>query len=473
MMGSVPVPQIDSRDAAVGFLDARIGHGVRPGLERIEGILDFLAEPQGQYPIIHIAGTNGKTTVSRIVDAILGAHGLRTGVFTSPHLHRVEERFQLDGRVVADERFVAAVREIAWVVEEYERRSGELVTYFELTAVLALSLFAEEAVDVAIIEVGMGGRWDASNVVQAAVSAITGISLDHTAHLGDSIGEIAAEKAAILKEDGLLVTGRLPAAAEGAVTAQVAQTGARWIREGADFSVAEAVQAVGGWRATIDGVFSTYDDLYLPLHGSHQVDHLATSIAICEMFLDRPLDQDLIAAASAAVTSPGRLEVAGHQPLVLLDGAHNEEGFRGLAQTLDEEFPRRRWQLVVGIRGDRDVEALLKPLQGLVEAVWATQADDPASVPAEEVAVVAALVLGVEVIAVNTVPEAVTRATAAAGAEGAVVVAGSLYVVGEARSIFIGDDLRPSGVHVRYEVDAGDDADEDEEGFSGEYDPEF
>ncbi len=471
------VPQIEDRAAAIAFLDSRIGHGVKPGLERIAGLADFLADPQLQYPVIHVAGTNGKTTVTRMVDAILGAHGLRTGAFTSPHLHHVEERFQLDGKVVTEDRFVNAVAEIAWVVEEFEGRSDESVTYFELTTALALSLFANEAVDAAVLEVGMGGRWDATNIVDASVSVITGIALDHVAHLGHSIGEIAAEKAAILKDDGLLVSGLLPATAEGPITARVADTGSTWLRAGSDFSVAEATQAVGGWRATINGVLETYDDVYLPLHGRHQVDHFATAAAVCEVFLDHPLEGELIAAAGAATTSPGRLEVAGHQPMVLLDGAHNEEGFDGLAETLETEFPRFRWHLVIGVRGERSVEDLVMPLSGRIEAVWATQADDPASVPADDVASAVAAALDVETTIVPNVREAVTRAIAAAGTEGAVAVAGSLYVVGEARSVLIGDDVRPSGVHVRYDPivaeydDDQDHDDDDDQDHDDDYDP--
>lgn len=442
-----------TREEALAFLDARIDQGVKPGLERIEGLTDFLADPQSQYPVIHIAGTNGKTTVTRMVDGILGAHGLRTGATTSPHLHRIEERFMLDGKAIDAGRFVEAVRDVAWVTEEYESRSGEGVTYFELTIAIALSLFADAAVDVAVVEVGMGGRWDATNVVRAAVSCITGISFDHMSHLGTSLGAIAAEKAAILKPGGMLVTGPLPAAAEGAVTARVAETGARWFRFGEDFAADEARRAVGGWQATVRGIHGTYPDLYLPLHGRHQVDHLATSIAVCETFLERRLDPELVAAAAAATTSPGRLEVISRSPLVLVDGAHNEEGFRGLAAALDDEFPHIDWQLVVGVRGDRVIEELVAPLRGKVARVWACAADDPASIPAAEVGDRVGATLGVPHVALPSVAEALDAATTAAGEDGGVVVAGSLYAVGEARTSLVGEEVRPSGVHVRYQVE--------------------
>lgn len=456
-------PSIDDHAAAAAFLDDRIGRGIKPGLERIRGLLDYMADPQLNFPVIHVAGTNGKTTVTRLASDILGAHGLRVGTFVSPHLHRVEDRFLLSGRPFDEEAFTDAVRDIAWFVEEYEARTGNGVTYFELTAALAFSAFAEAAVDVAVVEVGLGGRLDATNVVDAAVSVVTGVAMDHTSYLGDSITQIAGEKAAILKSGGRLVTGPLPPAADGPITAAVAETGSRWFRFGDDLRVPVAVPAVGGWSLEIDGIYAAYPDLYLPLHGRHQVDNLATAVAAVEVFLEGPLDEDALRAATTTAASPGRLEVAGRHPLVLLDGAHNEEGFGGLATTLSEEFLPEQWNLVVGMRGDRVPQDLLRPLAGLVSAVWATEPADSAAIPAGEVAAAAAEVLDVPVETVPGVSEAVAAAMAVAGAEGAVVVAGSLYVVGEARSELIGEEVRSAAVHVRYEVPVEDvDLDEDE-----------
>ena len=443
---------IDDRAAAAAFLDDRIGQGIRPGLERIHGLLDYMANPHQAYPVIHVAGTNGKTTVTRLASDILGAHGLRVGTFVSPHLHRVEDRFLLSGHPFDDAAFVQAVRDIAWFVEEYEARSGEGVTYFELTAALAFSAFADAAVDVAVIEVGLGGRLDATNVVDAAVSVVTGVAMDHMSYLGDSITQIAAEKAAILKREGRLVTGPLPPAADGPITAAVAETGSRWFRFDDDVRVTAALPAVGGWSVDIEGIYATYPDLYLPLHGRHQVDNLATAIAAVEVFLEGPLDEEALRAATASATSPGRLEVVGRHPLVLLDGAHNEEGFRGLAATLVAEFPPERWNLVVGMRGDRVPSDLLQPLAGLVGAVWVAEPADPGAIPAADVAAAAAEVLDTPVEIVPGVAAAVTAATDAAGSDGAVVVAGSLYVVGEARAELVGEEVRSAAVHVRFEA---------------------
>lgn len=447
------IPDLPDRAAAVAFLDARIGQGVKPGLDRISGLLDFMADPQLVYPVVHVAGTNGKTTVARLATDVLGAHGLGVGTFISPHLYRVEERISIGGRPLTEDQFVALLSENAWIVEEFERRAGEGVTYFELTAALAFAAFAAAAVDVAVIEVGLGGRWDATNVVDAAVSVVTGIAMDHVAFLGGSIAEIAAEKAAIVKDEGLLVTGPLPAAAEGPITAQVAATGARWFRFDDEFGIESLVPAVGGWSTDIRGVYAEYEELYLPLHGRHQVDNLATAIAACEAVLEHPLDREALTAALAATTSPARIEVVQRRPLVVVDGAHNEQGLEALARTIAAEFASKRWDLVVGMRGDRDVAALIAPLRGFTGRVWATEPDDPGAIPAAEVAVAAGDVLDAEVEVVSRVADAVTAAVAAAGDGGAVLVTGSLYVAAEARQTLVGEGVGPSGVHVRIEAD--------------------
>jgi len=456
-MTDTTAPLIRNRDDAEDFLNERIGRGVQPGLERITGLLAFMDDPQLAYPSVHIAGTNGKTTVSRMVQQILGSHGLATGGFTSPHLDRVEERFSIHGVSLDSHDFTDAVRDIAWFVMGYEASSGALVTYFEVTAALAFSVFATATVDVAVVEVGLGGRLDATNVIDAAVSVVTGIDIDHTEYLGDTIELIAAEKSAILKQDGTLVTGPLPDQALDAVSHRVAETNANWIKSDEAFSVLDATIGVGGWQVSVNGVFGEYHELFLPLHGMHQVEHLATSIATAEMLLGRALDNDLLRIAVAATTAPGRLEVVSRHPIVIVDGAHNYQGFEGLAATLEGEFPSMPWNLVLGVRGERSTEALVLPLKGLVGHVFACAADDTSSVSPDDVAAGAESALGISATTYPDVAAALDAAEGAAGSDGGVVVAGSLYVVGEARRTLVSSDDRSSEAHLRFDSSSEDD----------------
>ncbi len=430
------VALIESYADAIAFLDARIGSGVKPGLERIQGVMELMGDPHLAVPVVHVAGTNGKTTTVRLLEDVFSEMGLTVGAFTSPHLERVEERFTLNGFALDEDAFVQAVADVAPFVEVFEQRNDTTVTYFELTAALAFAAFTAAAADVAVVEVGLGGRWDATNVVRAAVSVITGIAMDHMSYLGDSLSAIAAEKAAILKEGGTLVTGPLPAAAEGSVTARVAETGAMWLRCGEHYDVTNVVQAVGGWLADVRGLHATYPGVLLPLHGRHQVDHLGTAIAAVEAFFGRGLDGDVVRAAAAKAVSPGRIEVISRNPLVLVDGAHNEEGITGLATALAEEFPESHRVLIVGFRGERDPAALLAPLVGLVGEVIATAPTDPEALPADMVAAAAREVFGpdVPVEVVTPVGQAITEALDRVAANEAVVISGSLYVVGEART---------------------------------------
>lgn len=438
-------------EAAVAFLDRRIGYGIRPGLERIEHLLELMGDPHRSYPVIHVAGTNGKSTLVRMVSDILGAHGLYVGAFVSPHLHRVEDRYLMGGAAFGPTHLARAVEDVAPFVVMQEEQFGESPTYFELTAAVGFGAFAVDVVDVAVVEVGLGGRWDATNVVDADVSAITGISLDHMAYLGETQGEIAAEKAAILKDDGVLVTGPLSSEALEQVRDRVAATGSRWFQSPESFRVETLDRDERGWVACIDGIYDRYEDLMFSLHGRHQVTHLATAVAVCEAFFGRALDLDALREAAATVRSPGRLEVVGTDPTILLDGAHNEEGFRGLGVALDEEFTEDGWTLVVGARGGRDIGPFLAPLAGKITRVIATAADDALAVAAGDIAASAREHLGVDTTVVEPVADAVARAVAETAAPEGTLVAGSLYVIGEARHA-LGIETRPSPVHRRFEA---------------------
>ena len=439
-------------EAAVAFLDRRIGYGIRPGLERIEHLLGLMGDPHRSYPVIHVAGTNGKTTVVRMISDILGAHGLFTGSFISPHLHRVEDRYALGGTTFGKTHLARAVEDVAPFVVMQEEQYDEHPTYFELTATVGFEAFRVDAVDVAVVEVGLGGRYDATNVVEADVSVITGIAIDHTSYLGETQAQIAAEKAAILKDGGTLVTGPLGSEATSAVESRVIETSSTWHKAPEAFRVRVAERDERGWVVNIQGIHTEYNDLVLGIHGRHQVTHLATAIAACEAFFGRALDGDAVREAAATVRSPGRLEVAGLEPTVVIDGAHNEESFRGLAEALAGEFEEEQWTLVVGLRGNRDAAVLLAPLRGKISRVVATKADDRMAVAPAILAEAAEKAVGARCEVVESVPRALAVAREALGSGHGIVVAGSLYIVGEARHA-LGLDNAPSPVHRRFEAE--------------------
>jgi dihydrofolate synthase/folylpolyglutamate synthase len=422
---------------AVAFLDEHIGLGVRPGLERIRELLDLLAKPQDAYPIIHITGSNGKTSTARIATSLLAAHGLKVGTFTSPHLERVEERLSINNVPATGSEFYEAIADIEPFADLLEQRTGERPTYFELTAAAALAWFASRAVDVAVVEVGLGGRLDATNAADGNVAVVTGISLEHVGYLGETVGAIAREKLAIAKPGSALVAGPMPEDADRAAVEHADQTRIQLRRYGHDFRLADAVRAVGGWLCEVEGIYDTYEDLYLPLHGRHQTVNLAVALAAVEELFGRALSADAAIEGAAEASSPGRLEVLGHRPLVIVDGAHNDEGFRALTAALTEEFPPVDWTLVIGVLGDKDLDAIFDQLKGFVARVYATTPDSDRARPSMEIARAARRVLGpdVEVIETADVAAAVAGAGASMGVGEGLLVTGSLYVVGEARPL--------------------------------------
>lgn len=432
-------------DEALAYLDAHIGRGMRPGLERIGALLDMMGSPQDTYPIIHLAGTNGKTSTARMLSLLSLGHGLSTGTFTSPHLERVEERIALDGRSLTREEFTQALADVQAFADIYEQRSGQSLTYFELVTAAAFSWFATEAVDLGVFEAGLGGRLDATNVAHGAVSVVTGIGLEHTEVLGDDITQVAAEKMAILEPRTPLVVGPLLPEATALAATVCAEREGTLLRYGREFSVARAQRAVGGWSVTIDGVYEEYEDLYLPVHGRHQTINLAVAVASLEALFGRGLDQDGLSEATAAVTLPGRMEPIAYDPLVLVDGAHNPDGYRILGAALAEEFPTTRWVLVTATMKDKDVGQLLKALEGRVSSVVATKVTTSTrALAAEDLAEVLSAHTDVAVEVAPDPAAAVERARALAGPLGAILVTGSLYLVGEVRSQLI-DGEAPQG----------------------------
>ena len=423
---------------------------MEPRLAPLFRAMDVLGEPNRAFPIVHITGTNGKTSTARMIEAGLRAHGLRTGRYTSPHLVKVTERISIDGEPVPDATFVRIWNEIApylgIVDAELEAAGQPRLTYFECVTILGFAVFADEPVDVAVIEVGLGGITDATNVGDGAVSVVTPISLDHTDLLGDTEADIAAEKAGIIKPGGFLVSAAQPAEAAQVLLEKAREVGAAYRFEGVEFGVESRSLAVGGQLVTVQGLAGRYADIPVPLHGAHQAQNAAVAIAALEAFIgggERELDADVLREAFASVSSPGRLEVVRTSPTIVLDAAHNPEGIRVSSVALAEAFDFSVLVVVLGVLREKDAEEILRTLQEELSELPVeycfTQSGSPRAIPAEELAELA-LDLGfaedavhVEAKLDDALEYAVERADAAGDFGGGVLVTGSITVVGEAR----------------------------------------
>ncbi len=391
-------------------------------------------DPHLRFDTVHIGGTNGKTTVTWLVENLLAAHDCRTGSYTSPHLEQLQDRYRLGGKTIAPEVFTSLVSRTSKQITAWEKDNADQLTYFETTVALAMRLFKDSNVDIAVIEVGLGGRLDATNVLESKTAVITGVTHDHIDLLGGSLAAIAEEKAGIVHPGCRLVTGKLPEEAIPSIARRVAETGADWLRASVDYGVRFAQVRAEGWTVSIDGIRARYQDLTLPLRGRHQVEHLATAVAACEVSLGHPLDSESTQRALATLSIPGRIEALSTAPVIVADGAHNAEGLTGLGRALGEEFPQEHRILVVGFTGSRDPGSLLSPLAGLFSAVIVTQPEG--GIPAETVAAAARTVFAETAVEVAVPPsEALETATRLAGSDGMVVVTGSLYLVGELRAI--------------------------------------
>lgn len=414
---------------------------------KIEQLLDLLGSPHRAYPSIHLTGTNGKTSTARMIDALLRAFGLRTGRYTSPHLESVRERISLDGEPVSEERFVAIYREVAPLAELVDQRSSEPLTYFDMTTALAFAAFADAPVDVAVVEVGLGGAEDSTNVLHAGISVITPIGLDHTEWLGDRIEDIALAKAGILHEGTTAILAAQEEEAARPILERCAEVDATIAREGSEFGVLRRSLAVGGQMLTLQGLGGVYEDVFLPLHGAHQAQNAAVALAAVEAFLGagvkRQLDADLVREGFAAVTSPGRLERVRTAPTILLDGAHNPHGMAATVATLQEEFSFSRLIAVLSTLSDKDAPALLELLEPVVGKVVVTRNSSPRAMPANELAALAREVFGADRVRVApAMPDAIEAAVelAEADVEGelggiGVLVTGSLVTVADARRL--------------------------------------
>ena len=425
-------------------LESRFPTRMVPDLDRIRDVMDLLGNPQRGYPSIHITGTNGKTTTARMIDTILREFGLRTGRYTSPHLQSVTERIALDGNPLDPEVFAAAYDDVAPYVEIVDGRHPDRMTFFELLTAMAFATFADAPVDVAVVEVGLGGRWDATNVIDAPVAVVTSIGLDHVGILGDTVEQIAAEKAGIVHEGAVLVSARQPAGAAEVISARVRDVGARILREGVDFGVAGRTVAVGGQLLDLQGVGGDYPGVFLPLYGAHQAGNAAVAVAAVEAFFGAesrgPLDVEVVRAALAGASSPGRLEVVRRNPTVILDGAHNPAGAGALAAALEEAFTFDRLVGVLAVLDDKDAAGLLGALEPVLTAAVVTTNGSPRALPADALAEIARDVLGDSRVQVaarldDALEIAVAEAEGGPLGGGGVIVTGSIVTVGEARTL--------------------------------------
>lgn len=406
---------------------------VPPSLERTRALAALLGDPQDAYPVIHLTGTNGKGSTARMVTALLSAWGLRVGTYTSPDLGRVNERLAVAGRPIDDGALARVLAQVA----DAEPSLPERPTRFEVLTVAALAWFAEVAVDAAVVEVGLGGARDATNVVHGQVAVVTNVSLDHADVIGPTLADIASEKAGIVEPGAVLVLGETdPSLAAVFRSAGAAQA---WER-GTEFACEANRIAHGGRLLDLRTPGGRYPEVYLPLHGAHQGDNAACALAGAEAFFASPLPEEVVVNGFGAVRSPGRLEVVARSPLVLLDGAHNPAGARAAASALDEEFRAARRLVVIGVLAGRDPAELLSALQPSgIAMVVACQAPSPRALPSAVVAG-AARQLGMTVEEVDVVADAVARARGLAGPEDLVLVTGSLSVVGAARRAVLGSE---------------------------------
>jgi dihydrofolate synthase / folylpolyglutamate synthase len=416
-----------------------------PSLERIEALTHLLGDPQRAYPVLHLTGTNGKTSTARMIDTLVRALGLRTGRFTSPHVESMTERISLDGKPISEEGFVEAYHEVAPFAALVDAQSEHPLSFFETVVGMAYAAFADAPVDAAVVEVGMGGSWDATNVVDATVAVVTPISVDHARYLGDRPEDIALEKAGIIKPGATVVMAEQPPPVAEVLLERAAEVGATVLREGVDFGGVHRVPAVGGQLLRIRGLRAEYDEVFLPLYGAHQGRNAALALAAVEAFAgDEPLDAELVDEAFTQMDSPGRLEIIRRSPTIVLDAAHNPHGAAATAEALEDSFTFNPLVGVVGVMQDKDYEGLLAAFEPVFAEVVCTQSSTPRAMPAEELAEAARGIFGQDRVHVaphldDAIERAATLAeTGGVYGSGGVLVTGSVITVGEARSM-----LRP------------------------------
>jgi dihydrofolate synthase/folylpolyglutamate synthase len=420
---------------------------LEPSLDRIAALCDIPGSPQHAYPVIHLTGTNGKTSTARMIESLLRAFGLRTGLFTSPHLQSLRERIAFDGEPIDAERFVNAYNDLEPYLAMVDAAQEHPLSFFEVLTGLAYAAFADAPVDVAIVEVGMGGSWDATNVADGQVAVLTPIAVDHTKYLGDTAEVIAVEKAGVIKPGAFAVlAAQSPEVAE-VVLRRAAEVGAAVGREGGEFGVRGRLGAVGGQVVAVAGLGGLYEELFLPLLGAHQAHNAACALAAVESFLgggSRQLDLDLVRAGFATASSPGRLEVVRRSPTIVLDAAHNPAGTLAAATALQEDFAFSRLIGVVGVMADKDTVGILAALEPVLDEIVITRVRDPRAMPVDELAAVAVEVFGPDRVQVEARLDDALDAAVALAEDGddpagaGVLVIGSVVLAGAARTLLKG-----------------------------------
>lgn len=414
---------------------------IAPTLERIAALMDILGSPQLTYPTIHVGGTNGKTTTARMIDSLLFEMGLRTGRFTSPHLESYLERISINGQSIDAKDLIFSFNDLSPYLDLMDTKFENPISFFEAMTALAFVAFAEHPIDVGVIEVGMGGQWDATNVVDADVSVITPIGLDHMEYLGNTIAEIASTKAGIIKEQGFVVLAQQTPEAAVELLRRAAEVGADVAREGLEYSIDSRAIAVGGQLISITGLRGHYDDIFLPLHGKHQASNAAAALIAVEAFFgEQDLDIDAVRAGFANVTSPGRCEIIHRDPTIILDAAHNPHGAKAIAETLQTEFTFDDVTGIVALMADKDALGILQALEPVMNQIIVTSNSSERSMSVADLTKLASQVFGADrVFAANTLNAAIEKAIQDSvrplNEESlAIVITGSVVTVGEART---------------------------------------
>lgn len=431
-------------DAVYAALLERQGEQwVQPRLERTRRVLELLGDPQHNYRVVHVTGTNGKTSTSRLVESLLRAYGLRTGMFTSPHLTRFTERIAIDGEPIADAAVAEAWEEMQPFVELVDAQlvsEGEArLTFFEVLTALAFVAFSDAPVDVAVVEVGMGGAWDSTNTADGDVAVIGPVGIDHADRLGDTVTEIARVKAGIIKPDAAVVSAAQLPEVEAVLRERAADVGASVAFEGKDFALVAARLGVGGQQIDVRGLAGEYSEEFLPLYGIHQAQNAALAVAAVESLVGgatQHIAGDVLAEGLARVISPGRLQLVGAHPTVLVDAAHNPHGTAALVQALGASFDVDEWGVIVGVLADKDTDGIIARLAPLAAHVFATAPDSDRADDADAIAD-AAEAVGLRVSVHRDLAEAAdaARSWAAESDRRAVVIAGSVVLAGEALAL--------------------------------------